>query len=102
MDELLALIQKTYGLAGVLIALPAVAAVVLYRDKKAVEAKHAKELQDANEKVVKAHEQRIADAMFHNGKLLDLVKESTALSTETNAALEKMSEKLAALRPGRG
>lgn len=98
MDEIITLIQKTYGLAGLLILSPAVALYIVYRDKKAVEERHDKDLAAANEKVTKVHEQRVADAQTFNGKLLDLVKEQTALNTETNAALEKISDKLVDLR----
>lgn len=128
MDALFELIIKTYGLVGLLIAAPFVAAVYLWRDnvkirtdyssaistlhashaniiaalnserhKELVEAnaERLKQLSESNDKVVKAQEQRVADAQAVRDKLVDMISEQAAMNRETNVVLDRVGDFLA-------
>lgn len=81
MEELLLLISKTYGLVGLFIVAPVGALVVVWR--------HNVKLQ---KDLAEAQKLRVKDAQDINSKLIDIVREQTGLSTETNLALERIGD----------
>jgi hypothetical protein len=90
LEELLLLVQKTYGLVGLLIIAPFVGLVYLFRQN----VKLHDDVVKAIEKVGSAQEQRVNDAQAINLKLLDVVKEQSALNTEANVAMERLGDAL--------
>lgn len=81
MEELLLLIQKTYGLIGLFLVMPVLAAIALWRQNVKLQ-----------KDVAEAQKLRVKDAQDINAKLIDIVKEQTGLSTETNLALERIGD----------
>ena len=101
MEELILLVQKTYGLAGVLLLSPLLATIALWRANASLHKDLIKTQEQARAEVVKATEtateaqkQRVKDAQDINLKLIEVVKEQTALNTETNLALERIGDVL--------
>ena len=88
MEELLLLIQKTYGLVGLFLVAPVIALVVVWRQNIKLQV----EIRTAQKEVTEAQKQRVKDAQDINSKLIDIVKEQTGLSTETNLALERIGD----------
>jgi hypothetical protein len=92
MQELIELIQKTYGLVGLLIFLPAVFAVWVFKAYQ----KQVKDRQTDNkeweDKLEKVQEQRVQDAQAITTKLVEIVSEQSGLNRETNMALERITE----------
>jgi hypothetical protein len=80
-EELLLLIQKTYGLIGLFLVAPIIALVFVWRQN----VKLQKDLSEAQKL-------RVKDAQDINSKLIDIVREQTGLSTETNLALERIGD----------
>lgn len=81
MEELLLLIQKTYGLIGLFLVAPIGALIAVWRQN----VKLQKDLSEAQKL-------RVKDAQDINSKLIDIVREQTGLSTETNLALERIGD----------
>lgn len=104
MDELISLITKTWGIAGILLAAPFLAVWVLWRNNaklntqlvRAVE-ESKKELNAANEKVAKVQEQRVTDAQAVTSKMMQVVSEQSALNKETNIVLDRVGDSLSVL-----
>lgn len=95
MDELLTLVLKTYGLVGVLILLPAAASIVLWRQNKALHEEVVSQTNlalDAQKERTKDQQTRVADTERMMEKLLEIVKEQTALNTEINGVMSRLSE----------
>lgn len=93
MEELLALILKTYGVAGILIVAPMIAVVFLWRGNNALQAQvvaHAALVSAAEKARGDDQSKRVADTERMAGKLLVVVKEQTALGVEQNALLERL------------
>ena len=105
MEELLALITKTYGLVGLLMLFPFAACYFLWKENKRLTTviqtnaeEGAKHLQESNDRVVEATKQRVVDAQAVTSKLVELVSEQSASSKETNLALDHISEILSGLK----
>ena len=81
MEELLLLIQKTYGLIGIFLLMPVLGLVAVWRQNIKLQ-----------KDVAEAQKLRVKDAQDINAKLIDIVKEQTGLSTETNLALERIGD----------
>ncbi len=96
MNDFIELIQKTYGLAGILTLIPALAATVLYRDGRRKEKEHEKEIrllnQASEEKLERLQNQRVSDAQAISTKLVGIVSDQSSLNKETNLALGRISE----------
>ena len=101
MDELVQLLVKTYGLLGILLLAPFIATVYVWNENKRLHGHHeATETTNnntvtlMNDKIVKAQEQRVADAQAITNKLVEIVSEQSALNKETNLVLERIKDKL--------
>lgn len=90
MEEIIVLVQKSYGLLGVFLVLPLVAVIVVWRQNVKLQDKVLK----AHEDTTDAHKQRVKDAQEINVKLIDVLKEQTGLNIETNLALERIGDAL--------
>jgi NACalpha-BTF3-like transcription factor len=105
MNELLELITKTYGLVGLLLAAPFVACYFVWMENKRLTASWEKSfetartnLQELNDKIVSAQQQRVADAQAITSKLIEIVSEQASVNKETNIALSNLDEKLSILK----
>lgn len=94
MEELLLLIQKTYGLIGVFLIAPVIALIVVWRQNSRLQNDVVKTTKELTGQIGKAQDQRVKDAQDINVKLIELVKEQTSLNTETNLALERLGDAL--------
>lgn len=95
MDEILTLVLKTYGLVGVLILLPAAAAIFLFRENKLLHSEVIAQTTlalEAQKDRTKDQQARVADTERMMEKLLEIVKEQTALNTEINGVMSRLSE----------
>lgn len=95
MEELLNLILKTYGLVGVLILLPAIACVFLFRQNRELHAEVVAQTNlalEAQKDRTKDQQVRVADTERMMEKLLEIVREQTALNTEINGVLTRLSD----------
>jgi hypothetical protein len=81
MEELLLLIQKTYGLIGIFLLMPVLGLIAVWRQNIKLQ-----------KDVAEAQKLRVKDAQDINAKLIDIVREQTGLSTETNLALERIGD----------
>lgn len=86
MDELIQLVAKTYGIAGLIMLSPFVAVVFLW--------KHNIALQN---KLETSQEKRIKDAQAVADKLITVATTQSSLSKETNMALENVGDALSLL-----
>lgn len=95
MDELLDLLLKTYGIAGFLVLLPAVAAWLFWKQNNKLHAEVVQQMTvalEAQKQRVEDQAARVADTERMMAKLLEIVREQTALNTETNSILARLSE----------
>lgn len=83
MDELVQAITKTYGLVGLMIAAPYYLCWILLRMYR-----------EANKETAAVQQQRVADAQAISDKIIILVKEQTAMDTETKRSLDQFREAL--------
>lgn len=97
MEELLLLIQKTYGLVGIFVVAPLIALIVVWKQNSKLQ----NEVVKAKDKEVEAQKQRVKDAQDINIELIKLVREQTSLNTETNLALERIGDALNELQTQR-
>lgn len=81
MSELLLLVERTYGLVGIFLLAPVGALAVVWRQNVKIQTALAE-----------AQKLRVKDAQDINSKLIDIVREQTGLSTETNLALERIGD----------
>lgn len=81
MEEIVQLVTKTYGVAGLIMLSPLVAVVFLWRQNLA-----------QTIELARVNEQRIADAKAVSEKLLLMVKEQSTLNQQTNSALERVGD----------
>lgn len=94
MDELLLLIQKSYGLVGVILFLPVFATIHLARENRTLQLAVVK----ATEQATEAQKQRVADSQAISTQLINVLKEQAALNTETNIGLERIVDVLSELQ----
>lgn len=104
MEELVHLIAKTYGIVGLLILSPMVAAVYLWRDNVRLNTKvadmaeaHAKSVDDLGQRVVGAQEKRVADSQGVTEKLVEMIGDHTSAQKETNTALDRIGDMVSML-----
>jgi septal ring factor EnvC (AmiA/AmiB activator) len=90
MEEIFLLIQKTYGIAGLILLSPFVGLVVMFRQNVRLQGDVVK----ATVENVESQKQRVKDAQDISNKLLEVVKEQSSLNTETNIALERIGDAL--------
>ncbi len=104
MDELITLITKTWGIAGILLAAPFLAVWVLWRANAKLNAQLVKsvetcktELGDSHDKMSKIQDQRVLDAQSVTSKMMEVVSEQSALNKETNIVLDRVGDSLSVL-----
>jgi hypothetical protein len=104
MEEIIQLITKTYGLVGFLILAPFAGMMVVWNENKRLtlalhdsERRGSDKQSEMNDKIVKAQEQRVADAQQISSKLVEIVSEQSALNRETNIALDRIGDMLSSL-----
>lgn len=104
MDELISLITKTWGIAGILLAAPFFAVWILWRQNVKLNVERIKtmevskqELTAANDKTSKIQEQRVTDAQAVTTKMMQVVSEQSALNKETNLVLDRVGDSLSVL-----
>lgn len=90
MEEIFLLIQKTYGIAGLVLLSPFVGLVIVFRHNIRLQTEVVK----ATKETVEAQKQRVKDAQDVNTKLIEVIKEQSSLNTETNLALERIGDAL--------
>lgn len=88
MEDIVQLILKTYGVAGLIMLSPFVAVVFLWRHCVSQAKEQAAE-------IARINEQRVAEAKATTEKLIALVSEQSSLNKETNMALERVGDALA-------
>ena len=84
--------QKSYGLLGVFIIAPLIALIFVWRHSESRIEKLQNEVVKATKEIAEAQKQRVKDAQDVNVKLIEVVKEQTGLSIETNLALERIGD----------
>lgn len=92
-EDLLALIMKTYGIAGLLIVAPLIAVVFLWQNNKDLHTQvvaQAALVAAAEKSRGDDQSKRVADTERMAEKLLAVVKEQTALGVESNSLLERL------------
>jgi hypothetical protein len=96
-EDLLQLILKTYGVAGIIMLSPFAAVWILWKANE----KLRTEIQSANDKVSAVQDKRVDDAKEVASKLLAMAKEHAALATETNAALDRVGDMMSMIQSRR-
>lgn len=96
MEELIQLFTKTYGVIGLLLIAPFIAVKMLWTRIQELQ----KDLQAALQAVNDAHGKRVEDAKAISERLLEMVKEHSELSKETNIALDRIGDMLTAYTHG--
>lgn len=105
MEELVALIAKTYGIAGLIMLSPFVGLAFVWRHNIVLQTKvsdmsvaNAKEVSELNQnhrtELSRIQESRVADAKAMSEKILDFVEESAGTSKETAIALDQVRDLL--------
>lgn len=104
MDDLIALIVKSYGLVGLFMLSPIVASIYLWKDNvrlnndmRAIAAANAKLVDEIGQRVVAAQEKRVADSQNLTDKLVELISDHTGAQQETNAALDRIGDMVSGL-----
>lgn len=90
MEEIFLLIQKTYGVAGLILLSPFAGLVIVFRHNIRLQTA----VVEATRGEVDAQKQRVKDAQDVNVKLIEVIKEQSSLNTETNLALERIGDAL--------
>lgn len=101
MEELFLLIEKTYGIAGLIMLSPFVGLVVVWKHNVSLQ-KDIRSISKENtvlsekhaETIAKLQESRVADGKAMAEKILTLVEESAGTSKETAIALDQVRDLL--------
>jgi hypothetical protein len=108
MEELVQLVLKTYGIAGLVMLSPFAGVVYLWRHNVQLQKElistsrsYAEKIQVASEKTVDAQKQRVADAQAIMDRLVTMVGEQSSLNKETNLALERLTDLLSLMQQKR-
>lgn len=94
MNELVDAIFKSYGLVGLILFLPLIALVVMWRAQLKQLSDHRKELETKDSIILDVQKQRVADAQAVTEKMVELVSEQSTLNKETNMVLTQMNNTL--------
>lgn len=95
MEELFNLVLKSYGIVGILILLPAAAAFVLWKQNERLHAEVVAQTTlalEAQKDRTKDQQARVADTERMMEKVVEIVREQTALNTEINGVLSRLGE----------
>lgn len=98
MEEIIQLVVKTYGIAGVILLTPTAGCVFLWRHYVAKEKEWRGEREALVEKLEASHTKRIEDVKALGEGLRSIASEQSGLNTETNLALERINETMASLQ----
>lgn len=101
-EELFILIQKTYGIAGLILAAPMVTTVFLWLENKSLTRLLVSKTEAAQAKLERAHTQRVDDTKAIMDKLMQLVSEQSSINEETNNALGRIEERIAIRQLAKG
>ncbi len=101
MEELIALISKTYGIAGLIMLSPFMGLVVVWRhniklqeQKDAQSEKFDAAIKIAYDALAVVQERRVTDAHETSAKILTLVAENATVSSEISQALDQVRDLL--------
>lgn len=101
MDELVQLIAKTYGLAGLIMLSPFIMLgyvwknnLKLHNDLAKVNTEMKAVQEQRNADVTKVQEARVNDAKQISEKVIEMVEEQAGLNKETNIALDQVRDLL--------
>lgn len=103
MEDLVTLIVKTYGLVGAILLSPFIAVYFLWKELKATREstlaqrntdtdKFNNTINSLSERLIKVQEQRVADVSSISEKMMVIISEQSAVSRETNMALERVGD----------
>lgn len=87
------LILRTYGIAGLLILLPVISTIVLWRQNKALHDEvvtQTNQAVEAQKQRVEDQNKRVADNERMMQRLIDVVREQTVINTEVRVVLERL------------
>jgi hypothetical protein len=100
-EEIIQLIVKTYGLAGVFLLLPLGMCILLWRDgkdlRKQLQTNYddaARKIQTCNDRIIEAHKLRVQDSQAVSSQLILMVNEQTELNKDSVLALDKLGDRL--------
>jgi hypothetical protein len=93
-EELIQLIAKTYGIAGLIMLSPFIMLGYVWRNNQKLHAEISKVQSERATAVEKIQEARVGDAKAMSEKMLVLVEEQAGLNKETNIALDQVRELL--------
>lgn len=94
MEELIQLIAKTYGIAGLIMLSPFILLGYVWKSNQKLHAQVAKVQEERALAVEKVQEARVNDAKAMSEKMLVLVEEQAGLNKETNIALDQVRDLL--------
>lgn len=94
MEELIQLIAKTYGIAGLIMLSPFIMLGYVWRSNVKLHDQVATIQEQRNEAVSKVQEARVNDAKAMSEKMMVLIEEQAGLNKETNIALDQVRELL--------
>lgn len=95
MEDLFQLILKTYGIAGVLLLLPVVSMMVLWRQNKALHDEVVSQTNtaiEAQKQRVEDQNKRVADNERMMTRLMEVVREQAQINTDVKNVLDRLAE----------
>lgn len=104
MEDLVNAVIKSYGLVGLIIIVPMVAVVWLWRDNvrlndkmREMQNEHSKLVDQLGQRVAAAQEKRVDDSHGITTKLVEMIAEHTAAAEKTNLALDRIGDMVSML-----
>lgn len=94
MDELVQLIAKTYGIAGLIMLSPFIMLGYVWKNNVKLHDQVSKIQAERAAAVEKVQEARVGDAKATFEKMMVLIEEQAGLNKETNIALDQVRELL--------
>jgi hypothetical protein len=94
MEEIIALVTKTYGIAGLIMLSPFVGLVFVWKHNLSLQRDLAKVQENSQREISKVQESRVSDAKAMSEKILTLDEESSATARETSIALDQVRDLL--------
>ena len=98
MEEIIQLIVKTYGIAGVIILTPTAGCIFLWRHYVAKEKEWRESERSLVTRLEELHNKRVEDVKALGEGLRSIASEQSSLNKETNMALDRVSETLSSLQ----
>ncbi len=94
MEDLILLVQKTYGLIGLILFSPVAATVFLWIENKSLTRLLVSNTEAAHDKLAGVQAHRVDDAKAIMEKLMLIVSQQSSINEETNCALERIEERI--------